>query len=106
MKSHHNQTDLEGMLIDHVSRISFEDLPEEAVACCKLFIIDSLGVTFPGSRAPGCKEVVNLARAWETAAGSRILIHGHRVAPPLAALVNSAMMHALDFDDTLDTSAL
>jgi 2-methylcitrate dehydratase PrpD len=94
------------MLVDHVSGTCFDDLPGEVVAYCKLFLIDSLGVTFPGSRAPGCREVVDLTRAWGAASGSRVMIHGNRAAPPLAALVNSTMMHALDFDDTLDTSAL
>ena len=106
MKVRDTKTDLEGMLTNHISRVSFKDLPEKVVERCKLFIIDSLGVTFPGTRAPGCREVADLAARWETSSGASILIHGHRVAPPMAALVNSTMMHALDFDDTLDASAL
>jgi 2-methylcitrate dehydratase PrpD len=98
--------DLESKLLDHVSRVQFEDLPEEVVTYCKLFIMDSLGVTFPGSRAPGCPEVVNLVGDWGGGAGSTVLIYGHHAPPPLAALANSTMMHALDFDDTLDASAL
>ena len=101
-----SKRDLEGTLLDHVSRVQFEDLPEEVVTYCKLFIMDSLGVTFPGSRAPGCREVVNLVRDWGGGAGSTVLIYGHKAPPPLAALANSTMMHALDFDDTLDASAL
>ena len=97
---------LESKLLDHVSRVRFEDLPEAVVAYCKLFIMDSLGVTFPGSQAPGCPEVVNLVRDWGGGAGSTVLIYGHQTPPPLAALANSTMMHALDFDDTLDASAL
>ena len=34
------------------------------------------------------------------------MVHGFTAPPPLAALANSTMMHALDFDDTLDASAL
>jgi 2-methylcitrate dehydratase PrpD len=98
--------DLEGMLIDHLSGVHYEDLPEAVISYCKLFIIDSLGVTFPGSQAPGCQAVVDLTKSWGADSGSRVLIHGNRTAPPLAALANSTMMHALDFDDTLDASAL
>ena len=96
---------LEGKLVDHVSRVRFEDLPPKVVEYCKLLIIDSFGVTFPGSSAPGCREVVELTRGWG-GSGSTVLIHGNETAPPFAALANSTMMHAMDFDDTLDASAL
>ncbi len=97
---------LEYKLIDHITKVHYEDLPPETVDYCKLLIMDALGVTFPGSLAPGCPEVVSLARAWRSESGSSILIHGDKTMPPFAALVNSTMMHALDFDDTLDASAL
>jgi 2-methylcitrate dehydratase PrpD len=97
---------LEDKLVDHIVNVRYEDLPPEAVACCKLLIMDALGITFPGSLAPGCREVADLARAWGSESGASVLIHGHKTTPPLAALVNSTLMHALDFDDTLDASAL
>jgi aconitate decarboxylase len=97
---------LEDRLVDHVSRTRFEDLPPEVVAYCKLLIIDSLGVTFPGSHAPGCRDVAELFAKWASPSGSSVLIYGSRTIPPMAALLNSMMMHALDFDDTLDASAL
>jgi 2-methylcitrate dehydratase PrpD len=97
---------LEYKLIDHITKVHYEDLPSEAIDFCKLLIMDALGVTFPGSLAPGCPEVAGLARSWRSESGSSILIHGDKTLPPFAALVNSTMMHALDFDDTLDTSAL
>jgi len=97
---------MEKALSSYVSDLSFEDLPQDVVEYCKLLIMDSLGVTLPGSQALGCPEVVELIKSWRGALGSRILIHGTRVAPPLAALVNGMMMHALDFDDTFDASAL
>ena len=97
---------LEYKLIDHITKVHYEDLPPETVDYCKLLIMGALGVTFPGSLAPGCPEVASLARAWRSESGSSILIHGDKTMPPFAALVNSTMMHALDFDDTLDASAL
>ena len=97
---------IEDLLVDHIYHLRFEDLPKEAVNACKLLIMDSLGVSFPGSRAPGCDAVQGLAKAWTTHAGAHLLVHGTNAPPPLAALANSTMMHALDFDDTLDVSAL
>jgi 2-methylcitrate dehydratase PrpD len=100
------EKDLESVLLDRIGGIHYEDLPEEVISYCKLLIIDSLGVTFPGSQAPGCQGVADLTRTWGGTSGSRVLIHGNKTAPPIAALANSTMMHALDFDDTLDASAL
>ncbi len=100
---------IESQLVRHLTRTRFKDLPPGAVRQCKLLIMDSLGVSIPGSRAPGCPEVADLALKWGYAhadKGARILIHGQTPPPPLAALANSTMMHALDFDDTLDASAL
>ena len=97
---------LEDLLVDHVSRTRFEDLPPAVIDYCKLLIMDSLGVTFPGSHAPGCRDVAALFAKWENASGSSVLIYGSRTIPPMAALLNSMMMHALDFYDTLDASAL
>lgn len=97
---------LERRLIDHIARTDFDDLSAETIHCCKKLIMDSLGVTFPGYRAPGCQEIVTLLRSWQSAIGASVLLSDFYAPPPLAAMANSAMMHALDFDDTLDASAL
>jgi 2-methylcitrate dehydratase PrpD len=100
------ETSLEKQLTDHVVRTGFEDLDAETVRCCKKLVMDSLGVVFPGSRAPGCPQTVEMLRSWQSDQGASVLLTNFRAAPPLSAMANSAMMHALDFDDTLDASAL
>ncbi|MBN2034646.1 MAG: MmgE/PrpD family protein [Deltaproteobacteria bacterium] len=100
------EPNLEERLVDHIAGTDFSDLDEEAVRCCKKLIMDSFGVVFPGNHAPGCPEIVELMRSWQCAQGATVLLSGIRVPPPLAAMTNSTMMHALDFDDTLDASAL
>jgi 2-methylcitrate dehydratase PrpD len=97
---------IEYQLSRYLADTRFEDLPHEVVQYCKQMIIDSLGVSIPGSLAPGCKEVAALADQWGGGQGATIMVSGHKTSPPLAALANSTMMHALDFDDTLDASAL
>ena len=60
-----------------------------------------------GHNAPGCAAVAALVGSWgAVSGGSTVLVHGFKTSPPLAALANSTLMHALDFDDTLDASAL
>jgi 2-methylcitrate dehydratase PrpD len=97
---------LEEILVDHIAGTHFDDLDAQTINCCKKLIVDTLGVTFPGSRAPGCPEIVDLLTTWQSDQGASVLLAGIQVPPPLAAMANSAMMHAMDFDDTLDESAL
>ena len=104
--SHSNASLLEEILVGHLVNTEYGDLPLDSIQYCKLLIMDSLGVVLPGSIAPGCQEVVKLAGNWGGNSGSSLLIYGNKTSPPLAALANSTMMHALDFDDTLDVSAL
>ncbi|HDR16731.1 MAG TPA: MmgE/PrpD family protein [Desulfobacteraceae bacterium] len=97
---------LEERLVNHISETGFDDLDQETVRSCKKLVLDSLGVVFPGSKAPGCPETIDLMRSWRSVDGASVLLQGFSAAPPLAAMTNSMMMHALDFDDTLDASAL
>jgi 2-methylcitrate dehydratase PrpD len=93
-------------LIKHIVNTQFEDLPHDVIEEEKKFIIDSLGVAIAGSSAPGCKEIVDLIKEWGGKPEATIIAYGDKVASPWAAFANSTMMHALDFDDTLDESAL
>ncbi len=94
-------------LVRYVSETNFNRLPREVVDETKKFILDTIGVGLAGVREPGCKEVVDLVKKWSpNNDGSTIIYYGDRVSPPEAAFANSVMMHALDFDDTLDSSAM
>ncbi len=94
-------------LVSYVSETNYDRLPKEVINETKKFILDTIGVGLAGAREPGCREVVELAKKWSlNKAGSTIIYYGDRVSPPEAAFANSVMMHALDFDDTLDSSAM
>ncbi|MFH2127580.1 MAG: MmgE/PrpD family protein [Pseudomonadota bacterium] len=93
-------------LVDFCARTGWEDIPPAAREYAKLLIMDTLGVALPGRLAPGCPQVAGLVARWGGAPLSSLLFQGRKIAPPLAALANGTMMHALDFDDTLDASAL
>ena len=97
---------LEEKLVNYIIDTHFDDLDAQTIDCCKKLIVDSFGVTFPGGGAPGCPEIVDLFGAWQAGQGASVLLSDIRVPPPLAAMANSTMMHAMDFDDTLDASAL
>jgi len=94
-------------LVTYISEINYDSLPKDVIDETKKFILDTLGVGLAGAREPGCKEVVDLVKKWSSNnAGSTIIYYGDKVSPPEAAFANSVLMHALDFDDTLDSSAM
>ena len=93
-------------VVDFCAQTTYEDIPPQAREYTKLLIMDTLGVALPGRLAPGVPQVADLAARWGGSSLSTLLFRDLKIAPPLAALANSTMMHALDFDDTLDASAL
>jgi len=89
-------------LAAHVVRTSYSALPEHALTSSKRDILDTLGAAIGGSVAPGIDTLAGMVRHWGGRGESTLLLLGDRVPSPQAALVNAAMGHALDFDDTLD----
>ena len=89
-------------LAEHVCRISFSDLPDEAVIATKRDILDTLGAMLGGSVAPGIAELTGLVKHWGGREESSLILLEGKVPAPQAALVNATMGHALDFDDTFD----
>jgi 2-methylcitrate dehydratase PrpD len=89
-------------LAEHVYRTRFVDLPEHAIVSSKRDILDTLGAALGGSAAPGIAELAGLVSDWGGRRESSLWVLGGRVPAPQAALVNAAMGHALDFDDTYD----
>lgn len=90
------------LLADHVCRTQFTDLPGVAVAATRRDILDTLGAILGGSAAPGIATLAGLVTHWGGRAESSLILRGVQVPAPQAALVNAAMGHALDFDDTYD----
>ena len=90
------------LLAAHIHRTAFSDLPPATIAATKRDIVDTFGCMLGGSGAPGIATLLKLARRWGGREESGVLLHDLRVPAPEAALLNAAMGHALDFDDTLD----
>jgi 2-methylcitrate dehydratase PrpD len=90
------------LLARHVHGSSYADLPEEALVATRRDLLDTLGAMLGGSLAPGIAELAGLVKHWGGRQDSSLLLIGGKVPAPQAALVNAAMGHALDFDDTFD----
>jgi 2-methylcitrate dehydratase PrpD len=82
-----------------ISTIAFEDFPQQAVFAARHGIIDCVACALAGSK----EDLTNilLGFAEETGGGRAASIIGKSVktSAPMAALVNGAMGHALDYDD-------
>jgi len=87
---------------ENAKRARLENIPSEVRDTTKRFILDTLGTTLAGSSAPGIQAVVDLVSHWGGKEEATVLIFGGKVPAPHAALANSVMAHARDFDDTHD----
>ncbi len=93
-------------LVDFLDGIDFDDLSDEVVDRTKRFILDTLGVAVAGTSAPGCRETLGVYSNWGGREEATVWLFGRRLPVPAAGLLNSLLVHARDFDDTFDESAL
>lgn len=86
-------------LIDHIRRTRFEMIDEDVVVHAKKRIIDVVGCAAAGVRAPVFPLAIDLVRHWGGRRESIILIpHGDKVPACNAAMVNSILASAFDFE--------
>ncbi|MBB5210130.1 MmgE/PrpD family protein [Microbulbifer hydrolyticus] len=93
--------DFEQQLVGHVAGANFADLDDAAIAACKTFILDSIGVGISGSRLPLAAELLGTAAEWGSAATHRAAtVWGSDVRLPAAhaAMVNAYQIHNQEFD--------
>ncbi len=91
-------------LADHVARTQWADLPASAIAASTRDILDTFGCMIGGTAAPGIDDMHALYDDWGGKPESRVMLRGRTLPAPSAAMMNAAMGHALDFDDTHDTA--
>ncbi len=87
------------VITKHILETKYENLPAEVVKIIKTLFIDTIAVTIAGSSADGSEKFVNLIEDWGGKQESTILVYGKKVPIYNAALVNSTMARALDFED-------
>ena len=89
-------------LAAHICRTGLQDVPVNSLAATCRDVLDTFGAMLGGSGAPGIVELASLTRRWGGLEESTLAVLGGKMPAHHAALVNSAMGHALDFDDTYD----
>jgi 2-methylcitrate dehydratase PrpD len=91
-------------LAEHVASTGWNALPDAAVQASIRDILDTFGCMLGGSGAPGIDDLFALYEDWGGKPEARVLLLNRDLPTPAAAMVNAAMGHALDFDDTHDTA--
>ena len=85
-------------LCEHVAARDWRDLPAEAVSAAKTYILDSLGVAVAGSAGPRAGELAALQSLWGERGDAHVIVHGHHLPAPAAALCNAYQLHNAEFD--------
>ena len=99
------EQNIEQKIARYIVNTHFDDLPGEAVAATKEHILHTLATVLAGSSAPGAAEMIALLEEIGGKPESTILGWGVRVPAAHAALANSMMGHAQDFDNNDDRIA-
>ena len=79
---------------------SYRSFPKPVVHQAKRCFLDLLGVALGGSKQPLCNILVKVAKDFGGKPQATVLGHGLKTNVMNAALVNGAIAHALDYDDT------
>jgi 2-methylcitrate dehydratase PrpD len=89
-------------LAAHVTGTQLADVPAETLTATRRDVLDTFGAMLGGSAAPGIAEIIAVTGRWGGLEESTLAVLGQKMPSHHTALVNSAMGHALDFDDTFD----
>jgi 2-methylcitrate dehydratase PrpD len=87
-------------LARYVLETSYPSFPKEVVHQGKRCFLDLLGVALGGAKQPLSKILLKMVKDFGGQPQATILGHGLKTNVMNAALVNGAMAHALDYDDT------
>ena len=85
-------------LAGHVARTSLDDIPADAIASAKTFILDTLGVGISGSNGPMAPELVEVMAKSGEAGDARCWATGQRMPAQAAAMCNAYQTHCQEYD--------
>jgi len=82
----------------HALGTRFADIPDNAVAQAKTFILDSVGVGIAGSSVEGADRLLRVAAGWGDRREAQIWGRSDRLSAPAATFLNAWQMHNQEFD--------
>jgi 2-methylcitrate dehydratase PrpD len=100
------QTSLSERFAAHVAAARFEDLPADAVAQAKVFILDTFGVGIAGATAAGAAELMAAAAQWGAGAQATAWGRKGRFPAGIAAMLNGFQVHCQEYDCLCEPAVL
>ncbi|MBN2211994.1 MAG: MmgE/PrpD family protein [Sedimentisphaerales bacterium] len=97
---------LNRILAEYAINTPSDAVTPAALDACKKLVLDTIGVSIAAWNAPGISQVHDLMNQWGGRGEASVLVYGTKFPGPDAVFTNSAMAHALDYDDLHDPSAL
>lgn len=91
-------------LAEFMHETSYEDIPACAIEEAKKLFLDIVATSTAGSTADAIPQLRSFVLDAAGKEEARILVYGERVPAGAAALVNTVMSHARDWDDTLEAA--
>lgn len=87
---------------EYAAELAYRDLPDDVVAYAKHLILDTVGLAVgSGPQVASTDALVGAVADLDAGGeGATVLTTGDEASPAYAALLNAAMVHSLDFDDT------
>ncbi len=96
---------LSAQIASFIARTRYDDLPPDAIGKTKQCILDALGVSLAASRlGEGCRAFIDLATEQGGREQATLIGESRKVPVEAAALVNGALAHALDYEDSHDVA--
>ena len=91
-------------IVKFIVETDYGNIPEKARQVAKNAILDWVGVTIAGSREPVAQITTSYAKRLNVIDEAGVIGGAFRTSTELAAWVNGAAGHALDYDDTFPNS--
>jgi len=89
-------------LVDFVIDLKYDHLPSEVIETAKLCLLDSLGCGLGGYRTELGRVIVEQVKETGGVRQASLLGDGTKIPCTQAAFANSAMINALDYDETFE----
>lgn len=86
-------------IAEFIKGTKYEDIPSEAIDIAKMCILDGFGVALAGTGETTGKIISDYVKENGGNPQAGVIGCGFKTSPPMAALANGTLAHALDFDD-------
>ncbi|HXT81196.1 MAG TPA: MmgE/PrpD family protein [Acetobacteraceae bacterium] len=85
-------------LCEKIADTTYDSLTQEAIAAARRLVLDGLSIALAGTREETIRLLAEHYRGFGARGDATVIGLGFRTAPTLAAALNGASMHVLDFE--------